>query len=93
MGHLEDELARLRMEVEALGTERTAATAAERQRHLKVIVGAIRRGDDLDEFDPAEVELVRDALTQYGVAAQQVIDRLTASGGTLGEDGGLRLVD
>lgn len=91
MGHLEDELEKLRQELDALDTANYARTAAERQQHLQKLIGDISRGDDLGDYDPDEVERVRASLTRYGVAAQRVLDRITASGARLGQDGGLKV--
>lgn len=92
MGRLEDELAKIAAEMEALDHSRLSH-GQEREAHLRELIRAIHEGRDVSDYDPAEVEKMRETLRKIDPAARKVAERLRAKGATIGEDGGLRFCD
>ncbi len=91
MGRLEDELERIRHELETLDSSRSAEGLERRMARIKEIAAALRSGEDLSGYDPREVAVVEGAMARYLDVAKKVAERIAKKEGSIdGEDGGWR---
>ncbi len=89
MGRLEDELERLRAEVESLDAARLAYGQGRNER-LHELICALREGRDTASFNADDVERVSLTLQKIAPAVERVLERLAEKGGHIGEDGSWR---
>ncbi len=91
MGRLEDELERIRQELEALDSSRSSEGLERRMARIKEITAALRSGGDVSGYDPREVAVVEGAMARYLEVAKKVAERMAKKEGTIdGDDGGWR---
>jgi hypothetical protein len=85
MGRIEDEIARLRAELDVLDGDHTAGP--ERGAYLDGLARAAIRGDNEEAYPAEEVEKLRGELERLRPAFERVLERMAAKGWVKRDDG------